>query len=74
MGVSPSAVSRVSGVEVSWKNFNVGNAAMLPQGLAIIGLGNDSADYSLDKIEISDSASVAKKFGYGSPLHLAANR
>jgi phage tail sheath gpL-like len=74
MGVSPSAVSRVCGVEVSWKNFNVGNAAMLPQGLAIIGLGNDNADYSLDKIEISDSASVANKFGYGSPLHLAAKQ
>jgi phage tail sheath gpL-like len=74
MGVSPSAVSRVCGTEVSWKNFNVGNAAMLPQGLAIIGQGNDSADYSLDKIEISDSASAAKKFGYGSPLHLAAKQ
>jgi phage tail sheath gpL-like len=74
MGVSPSAVSRVCGIEVSWKNFNLGNAAMLPQGLVIIGLGNDAADYSLDKIEISDSASVAKKFGYGSPLHLAAKQ
>jgi phage tail sheath gpL-like len=74
MGVSPSAVSRVCGIEVSWKNFNMGNAAMLPQGLSIIGQGNDDADYSLDKIEISDSASVAKKFGYGSPLHLAAKQ
>jgi phage tail sheath gpL-like len=74
MGVSPSAVSRVVGIEVSWKNFNLGNAAMLPQGLAIIGQGNDSADYSLDKMEISDSASVANKFGYGSPLHLAAKQ
>jgi phage tail sheath gpL-like len=74
MGVSPSAVSRVVGIEVSYKNFNVGNAAMLPQGLAIIGLGNDGADYSLDKVEISDSASVANKFGYGSPLHLAAKQ
>jgi phage tail sheath gpL-like len=74
MGVSPSAVSRVCGIEVSWKNFNVGNAAMLPQGLSVIGLGNDNADYSLDKMEISDSASVARKYGYGSPLHLVAKQ
>ena len=46
---------------------------MLPQQLAIIGQGNDDAVYSLDKYEIEGSAdAVAQKYGYGSPLHLAA--
>lgn len=73
MGVSPSAVSRITGLETHYKNFNTGNAAMLPQQLAIVGQGNDGTTYSLDKYEIEGSAdAVAKKYGYGSPLHLAA--
>ena len=73
MGVSTSTVSRITGLETHYKNFNTGNAAMLPQQLAIIGQGNDDAVYSLDKYEIEGSAdAVAQKYGYGSPLHLAA--
>ena len=49
MGVSASAISRVTGVEVTPKNFNKGNASMLPQRLVIVGQGNDDAIYSLDK-------------------------
>ena len=73
MGVSPSAVSRITGLETHYKNFNTGNAAMLPQQLAIVGQGNDNTIYSLDEYEIEGSAeTVAQKYGYGSPLHLAA--
>lgn len=73
MGVSNSAISRVTGVDVSFKNFNKGSAAMLPQRLAIIGQGNDDATYSLSKYECEASAAdVANKYGYGSPLHLMA--
>ena len=75
MGVSASAVSRVTGVQVAPKNFNSGKAAMLPQRLLIIGQGNDDVLYSLDKYECDGSAeSVAEKYGYGSPLHLAAKQ
>ena len=70
--ISPSAASRICGVSVEFKNFNVGNAAMLPQRLAIFGVGNDDADYSLDKHEVSSSAIVGDRYGYGSPLHLMA--
>lgn len=73
MGVSASAVSRVTGITVTPKNFNTGNAFMLPQRLTIIGQGNDDAVYSLEKYECDGSAaSVAERYGYGSPLHLAA--
>ena len=67
MGVTASAISRVTGVEVSYKNFNVGAAAMLPQRLAIIGVGNTGVAYSTDKYEVEASAAdVAERFGYGS--------
>lgn len=73
MGVSVSSISRVTGVEVKYKNFNAGAAALLPQRLAIIGPGNADKTFSTDKYECEGSAvAVAEKYGYGSPLHLAA--
>lgn len=75
MGVSASAISRVTGVEVTPKNFNKGNASMLPQRLVIVGQGNDDAIYDLNKYECDGSAaSVGERYGYGSPLHLAAKQ
>ena len=74
-GVSNSAISRVTGIEVIAKNFNQGKASMLPQRLVIIGQGNDDVLYSLDKWECDGSAeSVATRYGNGSPLHLAAKQ
>lgn len=73
--LTSSAVSRVVGVDTKYKDFNVGDAAMLPQRLAIIGQGNDDAVYTEDRFECDGSAvSVAERFGYGSPLHLAARQ
>lgn len=73
MGLSATAVSRVCGVSVEYKNYNTGKAAMLPQRLAIIGQGNDDTVFSAEKFEIEGSANaVGDKYGYGSPLHLAA--
>jgi phage tail sheath gpL-like len=70
-----SAISRVCGVNVEYRNFNAGAGGFLPQRLAVIGVGNDDAEYSLDKYESIGSAdAVAKKYGYGSPLHLAARQ
>ncbi|MDR1587500.1 MAG: hypothetical protein LBS57_08605 [Treponema sp.] len=71
--ISPSAASRICGVDVEYKNFSGGNAAMLPQRLAVFGVGNDDADYGLEKYEGGGSASaVGDRYGYGSPLHLMA--
>ncbi|MCQ2087880.1 MAG: hypothetical protein MJZ37_07490 [Bacilli bacterium] len=75
MSVSPSAVSRVTGVGVQYKNFNAGAAAMLPQRLIVIGVGNKDVVYTEDKYECEGSASeVGERFGFGSPLHLAAKQ
>ncbi len=75
MALSASAVSRVTGVESIYRNFNTGSGAFLPQRLAVIGVGNSDIEYSEDKYEITGSASdVGSRFGYGSPLHLAVRQ
>lgn len=73
MSVSPSAISRVTGVAVKYKNFNTGNVQMLPQRLAVIGVGNHGVTYTTEKYECKGNASeIGDKYGYGSPLYLAA--
>ena len=70
-----SAISRVTGVNVEYRNFNAGAAGFLPQRLAVIGVGNDDAVYETKKHEAVGSAdAIAKRYGYGSPLHLAARQ
>jgi len=71
MSVPASAISRITGVDVAYKNFNIGQAQMLPQRLAVIGQGSDSATYTTEKFEVESAIDVAERFGYGSPLHLA---
>jgi phage tail sheath gpL-like len=72
--VSPSTITRVTGVEATYRNFNAGNAAMLNQRLAVIGVGNDDAVYDTKKKEFFSALAVAETFGWGSPLHLAAGQ
>jgi phage tail sheath gpL-like len=72
--VSPSSISRVTGVEAIYRNFNQGNAAMLNQRVSIIGVGNDAAVYDTEKREFFSAATVAEKYGWGSPLHLVAEQ
>jgi phage tail sheath gpL-like len=72
--VSPSAISRVTGVEAIYRNFNQGNAAMLNQRLSIIGIGNDTTVYDTEKSEFFSAALVAERYGWGSPLHLMAEQ
>ena len=73
MSVSSSAISRVTGVAVKFKNFNTGNVQMLQQRLAVIGVGNHGVTYTTEKYECQGNASeIGDKYGYGSPLYLAA--
>ena len=73
MGVSASAVSRVTGVAVTPRNFNTGSAAMLPQRLVVIGVGNSDVNYDTKKHVCEGTAyEIGERYGFGSPLHLAA--
>jgi len=70
-----SAISRVTGVNVEYRNFNAGSGGYLPQRLAVIGVGNDDAVYDTKKHEATGTSdAIAKRYGYGSPLHLAARQ
>jgi phage tail sheath gpL-like len=70
-----SAVSRVCGVNVEYRNFNAGAGGFLPQRLAVIGAGNSGVVYSPDKFEAAGNADeIGQRYGYGSPLHLAARQ
>lgn len=73
MGLSQSAISRVVGVDISYKSFSKNGAQLLPQRLAVFGQANTGVEYPTEKYEGEGSAAVvAERYGYGSPLHLVA--
>jgi len=75
MGISASVVSRVTGVNTEFRNFNLGQAQFLPQRIAVIGQGNTAlAGYSHTKRTVTTEKEVGTIFGYGSPLHLVCRQ
>jgi len=76
MSLAQSIVARVTGVDVSYKNFNLGKAQYLPQRIAIIGQGTTALNgtYSNDKVVVTSEKAIADTYGYGSPLHLACRQ
>lgn len=72
MSIDQSARSRAVGVSVQFQDFNPGSVQFLPQQLAVIGQGNTAKTYSSDKYTAVSASEVASKYGFGSPLHLAA--
>lgn len=73
MGIDASAVSRVVGIDVQYKDLRGGAALFLPQHLAIIGQGNTdkNGDYPLTPWDATSAQAGAARYGYGSPIHLA---
>ena len=74
MGLDITDISRVTGIDVAYKIFESGRVVYLPQRLAVIGQGNTAKTYTLEKTQVTSAAEVAAKYGYGSPLHLAAKQ
>lgn len=70
--ITPSAVARVTGIKTSFRQFRSSNTAILPQRVAVVGQGNSAATYDTTKIQLNSALEVANRFGFGSPLHLAA--
>ena len=71
MGLSITDISRVTGVDLQFKNFEVGRVTFLPQRIEVVGQGNSASTYSLDKYTVTTSGEAATRYGYGSPIHLA---
>lgn len=74
MGVTPSAVARVVGIDTQFKDLRTAAALLLPQRIAVIGQGNtdSAADYAITAFPATSALQVATRFGFGSPLHHAA--
>ncbi len=72
--VNPSAVARVLGIETVFKNLRAGSIANLPQQVAVIGQGATNSVYPTTKAQYSDALTVGQTYGFGAPLHLAAQQ
>lgn len=73
MGVEASAVARVVGIETTFQDLRGGAVQYLPQHIAIVGQGaTASAGYALEPYRITSAAQAAARYGFGSPIHLAA--
>ncbi len=72
--VDASAVARVVGIKTEFKNLRSGRVVFLPQRVAIFGQGASASTYSLTKKQFTSAVDVAKDYGYGSPVHLAAQQ
>lgn len=69
--VDASAVARVIGIKTTYKNLRPGGASILPQRVAVIGLGSSDSTYTLNKTQVTSADQAGALFGFGSQLHLA---
>jgi phage tail sheath gpL-like len=69
--VDQSAIARVLGIETSYVDLRNGNTRFLPQQIALFAQGATASTYSSDRWEASGSDAAGKRYGYGSPIHLA---
>lgn len=72
--VDASAVARVVGIKTQFTRTNVGGVINLPQRVAVIGQGASASTYPTDKVQVTSANEVGTLFGFGSPVHLAAQQ
>lgn len=72
--IDVSALARVLGIQVNFKNLRSGDIFFLPQRIALIGQGTTLATYATTKRQVTSALEVANIYGFGSPLHLAAQQ
>lgn len=73
-GVDTTAIARVTGVDVVFKDLRGGGILFLPQRIAVIAQGSTSATFSQTKFQATSAAEVGAALGYGSPAHLMARQ
>lgn len=74
MPIDVSAVARTLGIETRFRDLRAGGVLFLPQRIALIGQGASAVTYSLDKFQITSAAQAGQRYGWGSPIHLAARQ
>lgn len=70
MTIAASAVSRVLGVDVKFKDLRGGSVLFLPQQIAIFAQGSTDATYSTDKWQATGAGPGGSRYGFGSMIHL----
>jgi len=69
MSVDASAVARVLGISVEFKDLRGSNAAKLPQRIAVIAQGASASVFSTTKFQSTGPTMCGNKVGFGSPAH-----
>ena len=76
MSVDVSAVARVLGITTEYKDLRGSSVVFLPQAVAVVGQGTTALNgtYATTPVQSSSATDIGDTFGYGSPLHLAAEQ
>lgn len=70
MGVDASARARVLGITTEYEDLRGGAVQFLPQRIAVLAHGSTASTYSSEKWSATGADAAAKRFGYGSEIHL----
>ncbi len=71
MGVDASARARILGISTEYVDLRGGQIQFCPQRIAVVAHGSTAVTYSSDKWSATGADAAAKRFGYGSEIHLA---
>ena len=72
--IDATAVARVLGIKTTFKDLRSGGLLNLPRHIAVVGQGATASTYSTTKQQVFSAAEVGSLYGYGSPVHLAAEQ
>jgi len=73
MSVDATAIARVLGIEPRFRDLRGGAVQFLPQQIGIFGQGTTAlAGYALTPYRITSASMASGRYGFGSPIHLAA--
>lgn len=70
--IDVSAVARVTGISVEYKDLRGGAVVVLPQQIAVFAQGSSDMVYPSTKFQATGYPAVGNKMGYGSPAELIA--
>ena len=68
------SIARGVGVETQFRDLRNNPVNFLPQRIAIIGQGNSASTYTTEKRQVFSAFEVGERYGFGSPVHLAAKQ
>ncbi len=67
--IDASAVARVVGIDVQYKDLRGGGALFLPQRIALFAQGKTGTSYSLTKWQATSAGLGGSRYGFGCPIH-----